>query len=139
MITLWTDGSANPNPGPGGYAVIENGKPVALGNEKDSTNIRMEAMALIDAMKYADGKPCTIYTDSEFWKNVLTRWAPGWEANGWRKKTSGEIKNLELVKIAYELYEKGNVNLIWTKAHVGTIENELADEWANKARKGATL
>ncbi|MCR4753092.1 MAG: ribonuclease HI [Candidatus Saccharibacteria bacterium] len=139
MITLWTDGSANPNPGPGGYAVIENDKPVALGGEKDSTNIRMEAKALIDAMKYADGRPCMIYTDSEFWKNVLTLWAEGWEANGWKKKTSGEIKNLELVKEAYELYRQGNVKLIWTKAHVGTKENELADEWANKAREGATL
>ncbi|MBR1795671.1 MAG: ribonuclease H [Candidatus Saccharibacteria bacterium] len=139
MITLWTDGSANPNPGPGGYAVIEGDKPVALGSEKESTNIRMEVMALIAAMKYANGEPCTIYTDSEFWKNVLTKWAEKWELYDWTKKNGDEIKNLELVQEAYGLYKQGNVNLVWTKAHVGTRENELADVWANKARKGATL
>ena len=139
MIKLWTDGSANPNPGPGGYAVIEKGKPVALGSERISTNIRMEAMALIAAMKYANGEPCTIYTDSEFWINVLTKWAAGWEMNGWKKKENKKIKNLELVQTVYELYRKGNVKLIWVRAHVGTVENELADEWANKAREGVTL
>ena len=59
---LWTDGSASPNPGPGGFAVIENGRPVALGNEKDSTNIRMEGKAMIAAMKYANGEPCEIHS-----------------------------------------------------------------------------
>lgn len=88
MLTLWTDGSANPNPGPGGFAVIEDGKPVALGREADSTNIRMEGRALMAAIEYAAGEPCTIYSDSEFWINVLTKWAPGWERNGWRKRVA---------------------------------------------------
>ena len=51
MKHFYTDGSASPNPGPGGYAVIVDDAPVALGSEKDSTNIRMEAMALIAAYK----------------------------------------------------------------------------------------
>ncbi len=56
--TFYTDGSASPNPGPGGYAVIENGQPVALGSEDgDTTNIRMEGSALIAAMKLAGGRP----------------------------------------------------------------------------------
>ena len=80
----------------------------------------------------------TVVTDSEFWVNVLTKWAPAWEANNWKKK-SGEIKNLELVKKAYMLYKIGNVKLRWTRGHVGTKMNEVADEWANKAREGATL
>ena len=138
MKTLWTDGSANPNPGPGGYAVIEGGKPVALGKEADSTNIRMEACALIAAMEYAGGEACEIVTDSEFWVNVLTKWAPVWAENEWKKK-AGKIKNLELVQRAYELYSAGNVQLRWTRGHVGTEENEIADFWANEARKGATL
>ena len=135
---MWTDGSAIPNPGLGGYAVIENGQPVALGREENSTNIRMEAFALISAMEYVNGEPAIIKTDSEFWTNVLTKWAPTWELNGWRKK-SGPIKNLELVQKAYELYRQGNITLEWVKAHVGTEENELADYWANEARKGVTL
>ena len=144
MKILWTDGSANPNPGLGGFAVLEEFterktyKPVALGCEEDSTNIRMEGRALIAAMKYADGEECQINTDSEFWVNVLTKWAPGWERNGWKKK-GGEIKNLELVQEAYRLYCSGNVELKWMRGHVGTALNEAADEWANRARMGETL
>ena len=138
MRTLWTDGSASPNPGPGGFAVIEDGVPVALGSEMKSSNIRMEGSALIAAMEILAGKEGIIVTDSEFWVNVLTKWAPTWEANGWKKK-SGEIKNLELVKKAFMLYKMGNVKLKWTRGHVGTKMNEVADEWANKAREGATL
>ena len=139
MRIFYTDGSCSPNPGPGGFAVIENNKPVALGREKESTNIRMEAEALIAAMKLADGDACTIHTDSEFWINVITKWAPGWKAKGWKKSSNGEIQNVDLVKKALELYENGDVELIWVKAHFGHDQNELADEWANKARKGAKL
>ena len=139
MRLFYTDGSCSPNPGPGGWAVIENRVPVAIGREKESTNIRMEATALIAALNLANGEVCRIHTDSEFWINVLTKWATGWKAKGWRKASKGEIQNLDLVKEAFTLFEKGNAELIWVKAHAGQHENELADEWANKARKGATL
>ena len=56
----------------------------------------------------------------------------------WTKK-NGEIKNLDIVKELYELYKKYPVELVWVRGHVGTELNELADEWANKARKGETL
>ena len=84
-------------------------------------------------------KICEIYTDSEFWINVITRWAPGWKAKGWKKSSKGEIQNLDLVKKALEIYENSQAKLIWVKAHVGHDENEIADDWANKARLGATL
>ena len=142
MKVLWTDGSAEPNPGRGGYAVIEvseNGaRPVALGREEESTNIKMEGTALIEAIKYAGDEGCEIHSDSEFWINVLTKWAVKWEAAGWKKK-SGEIKNLEMVKELYSLYNKYPVTLVWVRGHNGTEYNELADEWANKAREGATI
>ena len=138
MKILWTDGSAIPNPGVGGFAVIENGEPVVLGREVNSSNIRMEGKAMIAGIKYAGEEGCEIHSDSEFWINVLTKWAPTWKANGWKKKT-GEIKNLDIVKELFELYENGNVKLVWVRGHVGTEYNELADEWANKAREGATL
>ena len=81
-----------------------------------------------------------IHTDSEFWINVLTKWAPSWVKNGWKKK-SGPIKNLELVKKLYEAYTDGNkkVKLVWVRGHVGTALNEKADEWANKAREKQTF
>lgn len=139
MRIFYTDGSCSPNPGPGGYAVIEGSKPAALGREKQSTNIRMEAKALIAAMKLASGAACKIHTDSEFWINVITKWAPVWKAKGWKKSSKGEIQNLDLVQEALELYEAGDIELVWVKAHVGHGQNELADEWANKARKGHVL
>ena len=142
MKILWTDGSAEPNPGPGGFAVIEVdngvGKPVVLGAEEDSTNIRMEGKALIAAMNYAREAGCEIHTDSEFWINVLTKWAPTWKKQGWKKK-SGPIKNLEIVQELWNLYTKYPVTLKWVKGHAGIEYNEMADEWANKARQGAKL
>jgi len=142
MKILWTDGSASPNPGPGGYAVIEvadgKGRPVVLGREARSTNIRMEGLAMIAGMKYAGDEGCEIHSDSEFWINVLTKWADGWKARGWRK-SRGEIANLDIVKELHELYHKYPVKLVWVKGHVGVKYNEMADEWANRAREGAKL
>lgn len=143
MKILWTDGSAVPNPGAGGFAVIlqksdGSGVPVVLGRSDQTTNIRMEGEAMIAAIKYAAGEDCEIHSDSEFWINVLTKWALSWEANGWRKK-SGPVMNLDLVRELYELYRKNPVKLVWVRGHVGTELNELADEWANKARLGAKV
>ena len=139
MITYYTDGSASPNPGPGGFAVIRDLKPHILGSEEgETTNIRMEGKALIAALRDANGAECTIYTDSEFWINLLTKWAPTWQKNGWTKKT-GEIKNLDIVKPLFELYQNSNATLTWLKGHAGHEHNELADEWANRARTGEKL
>ena len=143
MKILWTDGSASPNPGPGGFAVIlkqddGSGVPVVLGRDDNTTNIRMEGSAMIAAIKYAGEEGCEIHSDSEFWINVLTKWAPTWQANGWRKKT-GAIMNRELVQELYELYCKYPVKLVWVRGHVGNELNEMADEWANRARKGAKV
>ncbi len=138
-MIFYTDGSASPNPGPGGFAVVDNdGKPVFLGSEKQSTNIRMEAMAIIKALELANGESAQIYTDSQFWISVLTEWAPNWQKNNWTKK-KGEIKNLDLVKKAFTLYQNSKAQLIWVKAHNEQPQNEAADEWANKARKGLTI
>lgn len=139
MIDYFTDGSASPNPGPGGFAVIRDGQPHILGSEEGTTtNIRMEGLAIVAALEDAAGKPCQIQTDSEFWINVITKWAPGWETKGWKKK-GGEIKNLDIVQKVYPLYQNSQAKLIWVRGHVGTELNELADEWANKAREGVRL
>jgi ribonuclease HI len=146
MSIYYTDGSASPNPGPGGFSVIKDDKPVVLGTEPDgsgvdhrhTTNIRMEGYAILNALKHSQGEPCTIYTDSEFWINVITKWAPGWEAKGW-KKSGGPIKNLDIVQEVYPLYHASQAKLTWVRGHVGDKGNELADEWANKARQGVRL
>lgn len=136
MITYYTDGSASPNPGPGGYAVIRDGNPHIIGGEPAdiTTNIRMEGLAIKAALEDSAGQECQIYTDSEFWINVITKWAPGWEAKGWKKK-GGEIKNLDIVQSVYPLYTSSNAVLTWVRGHEGDEGNEMADEWANKARE----
>ena len=138
MRTIFTDGSASPMPGPGCFAVIESGKPNALGAENPGTNIRMEGLALKKALEILDGEEAEILTDSEFWVNVLVKWAPAWEKNGWKKK-NGEIKNLDIVKPLFELYKNSKVKLKWLKGHAGHEFNEMADEWANRARNGETI
>lgn len=139
MIEYYTDGSASPNPGPGGFAVIRDGQPHILGSEEgETTNIRMEGLAIVAALEDAAGEPCQIRTDSEFWINVITKWAPGWESKGWKKK-GGEIKNLDIVQKVYPLYQTAQAELIWVRGHVGTELNELADVWANKAREGVRI
>lgn len=136
MIIYYTDGSASPNPGPGGFAVIKNDKPYIIGGEpvKETTNIRMEGLAIKAALEDAGTEECEIYTDSEFWINVITKWAAGWEAKGWKKK-GGEIKNLDIVQAVYPLYVSSNAVLNWVRGHEGDHGNELADTWANKARE----
>ncbi|MFI5212389.1 MAG: ribonuclease H [Candidatus Saccharimonadales bacterium] len=138
MITYYTDGSASPNPGPGGFAVIRDMKPAVLGLEPNTTNIRMEGKALIAALTDAHGEECQIFTDSEFWINVITKWSLGWEKNGWKKK-GGEIKNLDIVQEVCPLYRTSQATLTWVRGHNDDPGNELADQWANKAREGATL
>ena len=139
MTIYYTDGSASPNPGPGGFAVIKDLKPHILGSEDgQTTNIRMEGKALIAAIQDAGDDSARVYTDSEFWINVVTKWAPGWQARGWTKK-GGEIKNLDIVQELFELYTNSNVDLKWVRGHEGDEGNELADEWANKAREGVRL
>lgn len=134
MIIYYTDGSCSPNPGPGGFAVIKNDKPAIVGHELESTNIRMEGKALIAALIDAGNVECQIYSDSQFWINVITKWGISWEANGWKKK-GDPIKNLDIVQEVCGLYKKSNAQLIWIRGHEGTVNNELADVWANKARE----
>jgi ribonuclease HI len=134
MIIYYTDGSCEPNPGTGGFAVIKEMQVCTLGGEFNTTNIRMEGFAIIAALKDAAGAPCTIYTDSEFWINVITKWSLAWEKRGW-KKPGGEIKNLDIVKEACGLFRQSQATLVWVRGHNNDPGNELADEWANKARE----
>lgn len=136
MNIYYTDGSTAPtNPGPGGYAVVLDGEPLILGTEPNrthTTNIRMEGLAILDALIHANGAACEIHTDSQFWINVLTDWIEKWRASNWR---NGKVKNLELVKELDIAYQNSNAKLVWVRGHNGDPGNELADHWANEARK----
>lgn len=129
---VFTDGSANPNPGPGGWgAVYVNGGTVieqAHGHEPDTTNNRMELRALHAGIELVPaGTPATVYTDSKLVVDTLTKWAAGWAARGWKRK-SGPIKNLDLVKPLYALVlERPEITIQWIAAHSGNRWNEYAD------------
>lgn len=137
MQTMWeiyTDGSARPNPGPGGAGVVivHNGKLVAElahAGGKFTTNNRMELLAMILAYKLLPkGVPATVHTDSQYVQRGLTEWIDGWIAKGWKK-----VLNPELWQELLE-HKKANpqVEIKWVKAHAGNKWNEYADMLANK-------
>jgi ribonuclease HI len=77
-----------------------------------------------------------VYTDSQLVVNILTKWAEGWKAKGWTKKSAGPIANLELVKEAYALSrQRRGVTIRWIKAHSGNRWNEYADALATAYRR----
>lgn len=136
---VFTDGSAVPNPGEGGWGAVYvvDGEVVsqASGYGGDTTNNRMEFTALIEATKLVpDGIETMVYSDSKLAVQTINEWAEGWKRRGWKRK-SGPVENLDLVKSAYETYRlRPDLTLVWIKAHVGYTWNEYADELANSAR-----
>jgi ribonuclease HI len=129
---VFTDGSATPNPGPGGWGAVyvAGGRVVdqAHGHEAHTTNNRMELTALLAGFDLVpDGTAATIYTDSRLAVDTITTWAPAWERNGWRRKT-GPIQNLELVQALYaKAQARPELRLEWIRAHAGNRWNEYAD------------
>jgi ribonuclease HI len=111
-------------------------QPHILGSEPGTTtNIRMEGLAIVAALRDARGAGCEIRTDSLFWINVLTVWIAGW-----RKKNFKNVKNLDIVTEIDRLYKQSpKCVLVHVRGHQGEPGNEMADEWANKAREGIRL
>ncbi|WOB06513.1 RNase H family protein [Piscinibacter gummiphilus] len=137
-IEIYTDGSSTGKVGPGGWGFVArdpDGDDVEqFGGANDTTNNRMEMMAIIKAMEWAAGRRCRIFSDSQLCVNTLTTWAAGWKRRGWRKADGGEVLNLDLVKQAHELYQRGNVTALWVRGHAGNELNERADRLANRGR-----
>jgi ribonuclease HI len=138
---VFTDGSSEGNPGPGGWGavLVVDGQVVAqdYGSEPHTTNNRMELKAMIVGLNMLPADtPTVVYTDSELVVNIITKWAEGWKAKGWTKKSTGPIANLELVKEAYELSRaRPHAMIRWIKAHSGNRWNEYADSLATAYRR----
>lgn len=132
---VFTDGGAQPNPGPGGwgFVFVRDSKILqqGYGHAPDTTNNRMELTALIEAFKaLPEDEEVTIYSDSDLCVKTINEWASAWEKRGWRRKT-GPIKNLELVQELYALAQAHpKVRLQWIRAHNGDLWNEYADSLA---------
>ncbi len=133
---VFTDGSCEGNPGPGGWGLVwvEEDEIVAEENGVDgsTTNNRMELTALIHAYeRLPEDAELTVYSDSQLCVRTVNEWAEGWERRGWKRK-SGPIANLELVKKLCALAAAHpRVALRWIKAHDGSRWNEYADALAS--------
>jgi ribonuclease HI len=133
---VFTDGSCEGNPGPGGWAFVwvEDDRIVAQdsGTEPQTTNNRMELRALIEAYRRLprDAR-VVVHSDSRLCVDTINEWAPQWERRGWRRKT-GPIKNLDLVQELYALARSHpRVELRWIEAHRGQRWNEYVDALAS--------
>jgi ribonuclease HI len=137
---VFTDGSATPNPGPGGWGAVYvvDGEVVAEdhGAEAHTTNNRMELTALLRGIELVpEGTRATVYTDSNLAVRTVTEWAAGWAARGWKRKT-GPVENLDLVQPLYErLQQRPELDLVWIKAHAGNRWNEYADSLSTAYRR----
>ncbi len=137
MITIYTDGSCLTNPGNGGWAAIineNNKKKIISGNEKNTTNNRMELLAPINALReIKSGPKIKIYTDSQYVKNGITEWIDTWLNNDWKTSKKEDVKNKDLWIELYNLTKFLDVQWFWVKAHDGNPLNEEVDLLAKKA------
>ncbi|MFQ3567205.1 MAG: ribonuclease HI [Aggregatilineales bacterium] len=140
-IIIYTDGSAAPNPGPGGYAALllfpDGQEEVLSGSQRYTTNNIMELTAAISALERLDpALPVEIVTDSEYLKKGITEWLPNWEKRNWKTAAGKPVLNRELWMRLRELTRNRDIQWRWTRAHTGVdTHNERVDRIANQARQ----
>ncbi len=137
-VEIYTDGGADPNPGPGGWGAVlidpVTGKTRELsGGEPKATNNRMELTAAIRALEALKTR-CRVrlVTDSQYLRRGITEWIAGWEARGWKRK-EGELLNVDLWQRLAELNRSHEIRWDWIKGHAGHKHNERADQLATAA------
>lgn len=135
IVTVYTDGACKGNPGLGGWGAFlsygEHQKSI-YGGAKDTTNNRMELMAVIESLKLLK-RSCTveIYTDSKYVQQGMLSWLENWKAKGWKNSKKEPVKNQDLWQILDEQVARHEVTWHWVKGHAGNYGNEKADELAN--------
>lgn len=140
-IIIYTDGSAAPNPGPGGYAALliypDGREEVLSGSQRHTTNNIMELTAAISALERLDpALPVGIVTDSEYLKKGITEWLLSWEKRNWKTAAGKPVLNRTLWMRLRELTRDRDVEWRWTRAHTGADSyNERVHQLANQARQ----
>ena len=134
-IEMFTDGACSGNPGPGGWGTIlryGTTEKELSGGESDTTNNRMELLAVINGLSALKRKcDITIYTDSLYVVNGITKgWAESWKKNGWRKKDKKPALNADLWDMLLNLLSEHEYSFVWLKGHDGHPENERCDALA---------
>jgi ribonuclease HI len=139
-IQIFTDGACEGNPGPGGYAAIIdiNGERAEVtGSERQTTNNRMELLAVIAALRTLPS-PSTVrvFTDSQYVAKGMTSWIHGWRRKGWKTAAGDPVKNRDLWEELDSLGRRHRVRFEWIRGHNGHPENERADTLAREAIRG---
>jgi len=136
MIKIYTDGACKGNPGVGGWRalILQDDKNIELfGGENETTNNRMELMAVIMALKeMSPSEELIIYTDSTYVQKGISEWIKNWKLNNWRSSSKKPVKNKDLWMQLDEASYARKINWEWVKGHAGNEGNEKADELANK-------
>lgn len=134
-VDIYSDGACSGNPGPGGWgAILRYGKyeREMSGGEKQTTNNRMELLAIISALK-ALNEPCKVFihSDSKYVIDAVVQgWAKKWKANGWMRNKKDKALNVDLWEQLLALLDKHQVEFEWVKGHSGHPENERCDQLA---------
>ena len=136
-VTIYTDGAAEPNPGPGGYGVVliagKHRKELSGGFER-TTNNRMELTAVIQALEaLKKSSAVVVYTDSEYVRKGITEWLRAWKARDWRTADKKPVKNQDLWERLDAEAQRHEVTWLWVKGHAGNEGNERVDRLANAA------
>jgi ribonuclease HI len=147
-IDIYCDGACSPNPGKSGtgIAVYHQGEINSLwygAFNANGTNNTAELIGMLQAFKLAKAyinanpdKTIQVLSDSKYSIDSITKWATGWKNKGWKKANGEAIKNPELVKTCYTLYQeiKKHISITHVKGHANIEGNELADRMAVLAR-----
>lgn len=134
-VDIYTDGACSGNPGNGGYCaiLIYNGvEKVVSGAEKQTTNNRMELLAVIKGLEALNEK-CSVnmYSDSQYVVDAFNKgWITNWIANNWRTSAKKEVKNVDLWEILIDLTSKHIVNFVKVKGHADNEYNNRCDKIA---------
>ncbi|KAF1727019.1 MULTISPECIES: ribonuclease HI [Pseudoxanthomonas] len=136
-VSIHTDGSCLGNPGPGGWAALlrygEKEREV-VGGEAQTTNNRMELMAAIAALEVlTEGCEVTLHIDSQYVRQGITEWMPGWVRRGWKTAGGDPVKNRDLWERLHAATGRHRIDWKWVKGHNGDPDNERVDVLARNA------
>ena len=135
-IEIYTDGACSGNPGPGGWGAIllyKGHKKEASGGQKTTTNNQMEMLAVTEALKLVKlESEITVYTDSKYVMDGITKWIFNWKKNGWKSANKKPIKNIDLWQQLDKEVARHQAEWTWVKGHSGDQFNEVADELARR-------
>jgi len=140
-VEIFTDGACKGNPGPGGWgALLRMGRheKEMSGSEADTTNNRMEMMAVIRALN-ALTRPCSVqlHSDSRYVIDGMTKWIEGWQKKGWKNASKKPVRNADLWHDLIEAAAPHQITWHWVKGHNGHPENERVDKLASAAAERA--